>query len=49
MEGETAIEFWELWKPILKQIIETALPLRIPVKADGDIGPDWGHVSPIVD
>lgn len=33
----------------MQHIMETALPLRIPVKADGDIGPDWGHVSPIVD
>ncbi len=31
----------------MKHIMETALPLRIPVRADGDIGPDWGHVEPI--
>lgn len=32
----------------MKRIMETAIPLRIPVRADGDIGPDWGHVSPII-
>jgi DNA polymerase I-like protein with 3'-5' exonuclease and polymerase domains len=27
-------------------IMETALPqLNVPVKADGEIGPDWGHVK----
>ncbi len=32
----------------MKHILETALPgLRVPVKADGDIGPDWGHVEAI--
>lgn len=31
----------------MKHIMETAIPLRIPVRADGDIGPDWGHVEPI--
>jgi DNA polymerase I-like protein with 3'-5' exonuclease and polymerase domains len=29
----------------MKRIMETALPLRIPVKADAEIGPDWGHVK----
>lgn len=29
----------------MKHIMETALPLRIPVRADGDIGPDWGHLK----
>lgn len=29
------------------RIMETAIPLRIPVKADGEIGPDWGHVKDI--
>ena len=29
----------------LKNILETCMPLRIPVKADCDIGPDWGHVE----
>lgn len=31
----------------MKHVMETALRLKIPVKADGDIGPDWGHVQPI--
>lgn len=31
----------------MQHILETAIPLRIPVKADGDIGPNWGHVEPI--
>lgn len=32
----------------MKHVLETALPgLRVPVKADGDIGPDWGHVEEI--
>ena len=25
------------------RIMESALPLRIPIKADCDVGPDWGH------
>lgn len=29
----------------LTHIMETVLPLRIPVRADCDIGPDWGHVA----
>lgn len=29
----------------MKHIMETALTLRIPVRADGEIGPDWGHVE----
>jgi DNA polymerase I-like protein with 3'-5' exonuclease and polymerase domains len=33
----------------MKHIMETAVPLSIPVKADGEIGPDWGHISDIVD
>ena len=33
----------------MKHIMEIALPLSIPVKADGEIGPDWGHVEDIVD
>lgn len=33
----------------MKHIMETALPIRIPVRADGDIGPDWGHVEAIKD
>ena len=31
----------------MKHIMETALPISIPVRADGDIGPDWGHGEPI--
>ena len=33
----------------MKHILETALPLKIPVRADGDIGPDWGHVKAIIE
>jgi DNA polymerase I-like protein with 3'-5' exonuclease and polymerase domains len=32
----------------MKHIMETAIPLRIPVRADCDIGPDWGHVKELV-
>lgn len=32
----------------MKHKLETAIPLRIPVLADGEIGPDWGHVKDIV-
>ncbi len=31
----------------MKHIMETALPLLIPVKADGEIGADWGHITDI--
>jgi DNA polymerase I-like protein with 3'-5' exonuclease and polymerase domains len=31
----------------MKHIMETALPLRIPVRVDGDIGADWGHLEAI--
>lgn len=31
----------------LKRILENAIPLKIPVRADCDIGPDWGHVEQI--
>lgn len=31
----------------MQHIMETALPLNVPVKADGEIGPDWGHVEEI--
>jgi DNA polymerase I-like protein with 3'-5' exonuclease and polymerase domains len=31
----------------MQHIMETALTLKIPVRADGDIGPDWGHLKPI--
>lgn len=33
----------------MQHILETAIPLRIPVKADGEIGPDWGHLEDIKD
>lgn len=32
----------------MKRIMETALPLDVPILADGEIGPDWGHVKDIV-
>lgn len=31
----------------MKHIMETVLPLRIPVRADCDVGPDWGHVEEV--
>jgi DNA polymerase I-like protein with 3'-5' exonuclease and polymerase domains len=31
----------------MKHIMETALPLTIPVRADADAGPDWGHCTPL--
>lgn len=31
----------------MQHVLETALPLRVPVIADGDWGPDWGHVEAI--
>jgi DNA polymerase-1 len=27
----------------MQHVMETAIPLRIPVRADMEIGPDWGH------
>lgn len=27
----------------MKRVMEQALPLRVPVRADYDAGPDWGH------
>jgi DNA polymerase-1 len=33
----------------MRRIMERALPLRIPVRADGDFGPDWGHLKPLDD
>jgi DNA polymerase I-like protein with 3'-5' exonuclease and polymerase domains len=27
----------------MKHILETAVPLAIPVRADAEVGPDWGH------
>lgn len=29
----------------MQHIMETAIQLRLPVRADGDIGLDWGHVE----
>lgn len=29
----------------MQHILETAIPLRVPVRADFEIGPDWGHLS----
>jgi DNA polymerase I-like protein with 3'-5' exonuclease and polymerase domains len=29
----------------MKNVMETAIPLKIPVRADGECGPDWGHVK----
>lgn len=29
----------------MQRVLETAIPLRIPVRADGEVGPDWGHVK----
>jgi len=31
----------------MRRTMETALRLNIPIKADGEIGPDWGHVKDI--
>jgi DNA polymerase-1 len=27
----------------VRHVLETAMPLRIPVRADMELGPDWGH------
>jgi DNA polymerase I-like protein with 3'-5' exonuclease and polymerase domains len=29
----------------MQRTMETAIPLRIPVKADAEVGPDWGHCA----
>lgn len=29
----------------MQHIMETAIQFNVPVKADGEIGPDWGHVK----
>lgn len=29
----------------MKHILETALPLRIPVRVDAEVGPDWGNCA----
>lgn len=31
----------------MQHVMETALPLNIPVRADGDIGPNWGNLVPL--
>jgi len=31
----------------MKHVLETALKLRVPVRADGEIGPNWGDVKPL--
>jgi DNA polymerase I-like protein with 3'-5' exonuclease and polymerase domains len=31
----------------MQHVMETAIPLSIPVRADGDAGPDWGHCKAI--
>jgi DNA polymerase-1 len=32
----------------MQYIMETAIPeISIPMKADGEIGPDWGHMQPL--
>lgn len=31
----------------MKHVMETCIPLRIPVRADCEVGPDWGHVKEI--
>lgn len=33
----------------MRKMMEDAMPLDVPVKADGEIGPDWGHVKDIVE
>lgn len=33
----------------MKRVLETAIPLKIPIIADCDIGPDWGHVKELVE
>lgn len=31
----------------MQHVMETVIPLRIPVRADGDIGPNWGNLRAI--
>lgn len=31
----------------MRHVMETAVPLSIPVRADADVGPDWGHCTPV--
>lgn len=32
----------------MQHIMETAIALKIPIKADAEIGPDWGHTKDIL-
>lgn len=29
----------------MQHVLETAVPMRVPIKADCEVGPDWGHVA----
>lgn len=31
----------------MKRVMETAIDLKIPIKADGEVGPNWGNVKAI--
>lgn len=33
----------------MQHIMETTLPLRVPIKADVEAGPDWGHLQDLND
>lgn len=33
----------------MKNVLEQAMPLRIPIRADCDVGADWGHVSELLE
>lgn len=33
----------------MRRVMENALPLKVPVKADGEIGPNWGNVTAIIE
>lgn len=33
----------------MRHILETAIPLSIPVRADADAGPDWGHCTEVTE
>jgi DNA polymerase I len=32
--------------PLVKRIMQEALPLRVPVKADAKVGRNWGEMTP---